>query len=279
MKGVTTADRLSHVLWLSGISGVGKTTAARALARQHDLRLYSLDSHTYEHAARLPTETRTLDELWVDTTPTSLAEWFESHARARFPLVVDDLLSLPADAPVIADGPQLLPQLIAPVLASRAKALFVVARPELQRRLVVERGSDLYERTRDSKRALENRLGRDEVLVARMKQAASRHGLSVIEVSEVAETRAAIDAHFLPLLRTWLAGGDRGDVAARRRDENDARLRQWRAHVTATEAGPAGEIEVACECDRPGCEQVVRIGLVEAEAVRAKTGLLIVSRH
>jgi len=31
------------------MSGVGKTTAARALARKHDLRLYSLDARTYEH--------------------------------------------------------------------------------------------------------------------------------------------------------------------------------------------------------------------------------------
>jgi hypothetical protein len=162
------ADDLSHVLWLGGMSGVGKN-GCPCLARHYDLRLYSLDSYTYEHAAQLPPEGRTLDELWVDTTPTALADWFERHSRERFALVLDDLRSLPRDAPVIADGPHLLTELLAPQLMSRARALYVVARPELQRRLVTERGSGLYRRTRDARRALENRLGRDEVLSSRIR--------------------------------------------------------------------------------------------------------------
>jgi len=75
---------LSEIFWLGGMSGVGKTTAARALARRHDLRLYSFDAHQFEHASRLPPETRTLDEIWVDTTPEELADWFEERCRERF---------------------------------------------------------------------------------------------------------------------------------------------------------------------------------------------------
>jgi len=68
------------------MSGVGKTTAARALARRHDLRLYSFDAHQFEHASRPLPETRTLDEIWVDTTPEELADWFEERCRERFGL-------------------------------------------------------------------------------------------------------------------------------------------------------------------------------------------------
>jgi hypothetical protein len=273
------ADDLAHVLWLGGMSGVGKTTAARALARHYDLRLYSLDSHTYEHAAKLPPEAHTLDELWVDTTPTALANWFENHSRERFALVLDDLHSLPRDAPVIADGPQLLPELIAPHVTSRARALFVVAQPELQRRLITTRGSGLYERTRDPKSALENRLGRDDVLSSRTQAAALEHGFTVVEVGDVTETSPAVEQHLRPLLQAWIARDDRGDVAGRRRDENDARFRQWRANVNATGASPAGEIDAACECERPGCAEILTIGLREAEAARTESRPLVANSH
>jgi hypoxanthine phosphoribosyltransferase len=261
------------------MSGIGKTTAARALARRYDLRLYSLDARTYQHAARLPPETRTLDELWVDTTPPELADWFERSSRDRFRLVVDDLLALPADAPVIADGPQLLPDLVAPLLASPRQALFVIARPELQQRLVKARGSDLYARTRDPERALENRLARDQLLAAHLRETAQVRGLTAVGVDDVSDTRPAIERHFEPFLRNWLAHGDLGDVSSRRRDENDARLKQWRAHLDATGAAPSGEIDLACECTRSGCDLIVRIGLIDAEASRAQSRPLVADAH
>ncbi len=51
------------------MGGVGKTTAARSIARRYDLRLYSVDSFTYAHAERLPKDARSLDEIWVNSTP------------------------------------------------------------------------------------------------------------------------------------------------------------------------------------------------------------------
>jgi hypothetical protein len=118
------------------MSGVGKTTAARAFATEHDLWLYSLDARTYEHEARMPRDSLTLDERWVDSTPEELADWFEDHARYRFRLVLTDLAEIPDDgAPVLVDGPQLLPELVS------GTTLFVVAAAELQRKLVIARGS------------------------------------------------------------------------------------------------------------------------------------------
>jgi hypothetical protein len=65
------------------MSGVGKTTAARAFAFEHDLWLYSLDARTYEHDAELPSESKSLDERWVDTTPERLARDAILAARIR----------------------------------------------------------------------------------------------------------------------------------------------------------------------------------------------------
>jgi hypothetical protein len=259
------------------MSGVGKTTAALTLAHRYDLRLYTIDARTYEHAAKLPADPRSLDEIWVDTTPETLADWFEEMSRERFRLVLEDLARVDDDAPVLVEGPQLLPGLVAP-LASPEHVVYVVARPELQQRLVQARGPGVSSRTRDPDRALANRLGRDVVLVSRLRASAAEHRFTLIEVREVEETLTAVEARLLPLLEPWLAR-PHGDVSSRRRDENDTRLRQWRSHVDAARIDDPGVVELACECDTPGCELAVPIGLAEAEAARSRGEPLLSPDH
>jgi len=271
-------DRLARVFWLGGMSGVGKTTAARALARRHDLRLYSFDAHNFAHAPHLPKETRTLDEIWVDMSPEELADWFEDRSRERFPLVLADLLALEDDAPVIVDGPQLLPELVAPLAASSQHVLYVVASRSMQEPLVRARGSGVSSQVRDPERARLNRLGRDEELVRRLRATAADHGFRVAAVRDVTETLPTIEQHFEPLLAEWTAA-PHGDVSSRRRDENDARLYQWRAYNDSLGVEPSGELDLACECDTPGCTLTVTTGLREAEAARARGGLLIAAAH
>lgn len=247
------------------MSGVGKTTAALTLAHRYDLRCYTIDARTYEHAAKLPPDKRTLDERWVDTTPEELANWFEDGSRERFTLILEDLAAIDDEAPVLVEGPQVLPDLV----PDFGQALFVVARPELQQRLVQARGPGVSARTRDPERALANRLGRDEILAERLRETAAEHGFAVVEVREVEETLPAVEARLLTLLEPWLAR-PHGDVGGRRREENDVRLRQWRSHVDAVGLENPGEIDLACECDRPGCELPIHTGLFAAEDARER---------
>lgn len=270
-------ERLARVFWLGGMSGVGKTTAARALARRHDLRLYSFDAHNFAHAPRLPKETRTLDEIWVEMTPEELADWFEEKSRERFPLVLADLLALEDEAPVIVDGPQLLPELVAPLAASPQHVLYVVASRSMQEPLVRGRGSGVSSKVRDPEQSRRNRLARDEELVRRLR-AAAPHGLRIAEVQDVRETLPTIERHFEPLLAGWISS-PHGDVSRRRRDENDARLFQWRAFNDSMGVEPSGELDFACECDTPGCALPVPSGLAEAEAARARGERLIAAMH
>jgi cytidylate kinase len=260
------------------MSGIGKTTAALTLAHRYDLRLYTVDARTYEHAAKMPAETRTLDEIWVETTPEILADWFESGSRERFRLILEDLERIEDDAPVLVEGPQVLPDLVAPLLSSPDRASYVVARPELQRQLVQARGPGVASRTSDPARALANRLGRDEVLTQRLRAGATEHGLTLVEVDRVEDTLPAVESRLLPRLEDWLAQ-PHGDVSARRREENDIRLRQWRSHVDAAGIENPGEAELACECDQPGCDSPVLIGLRGAEASRRSAEPLLSSAH
>ena len=271
------ASQLGHVLWLGGMSGVGKTTGARAVAHHYDLRLYSIDSYTYLHAqrtnpARQPAlasySILSLDELWVDPEPEAIVQRFVAATQERLELVIQDLLALPADAPILVEGPHLLPSLVAPLVTSPAQTLYLVADPTLQRDLVEKRGGAVSAQTSQPDRAHHNRLRRDQLLAQRVQQEAAELGLTVIEVDHPTATAPAIQSHFQPAIGAWLAQGDHGDATARRRDENDARLLQWRLHSERVPGAAAGELEFACECDRRGCDETVPLTLLAASSLR-----------
>lgn len=280
---------LAHVLWLGGMSGVGKTTNGRSVARKFDLRFYSLDSYTLdhhrnrvrpdEHPALASFDRLSLEELWVQTDGKEIADRFEAASRERFPFVVDDLLGLPNDAPILVDGPQLLPDLVAPLLPHADQALYLVADADLRRRLVVARGGGSHDRSSDPERAFANRLERDRILGERVRLSALEHGLTVMQVRDPVEAPGLIEAQFQRVLATWDARGDRGDVTARRREENDARLRQWRLYAENVPDAAVAEAQLACECDRPGCTVTVTLTLAEAESIRMRIEPFLAAEH
>ncbi len=230
--------------------GVGKTTAGRAVARRHDLWFYAVDARTYAHAEAMdaPGLHLTVDEMWLDRTPEQMADDFEAEARGRFPLILDDLRAIPADgAPVLVEGPQLPSELV------EGPVLFGAAAPELQRALMTARPSLTYSATSDHERALSNRVRRDELLADRL-----RARTAVVEIADVRETEPLADAFVREHAREWLARSDRGNVALRRRDDNDRRLDQWRRYAAHEARAREGTVELACECDRPGCAEVVQ---------------------
>ena len=245
------------------MSGVGKTTAARAVARRYDLWLYSLDARTYAHADRMkvPALSMTADELWLERTPEQMVDDFEAEARDRFQLVLDDLRAFPDDgAPVLVEGPQLQPDLV------EGPALFVTASTGLQGELIAARGSLTYARTRDPDVALANRVRRDELLAERL-----RVRVSVVEVADVPETEVLVERFVREHAREWIGRDDHGDVAARRRDDNDRRLDQWRRHAAVEPCARDGTLELACECERSGCMAAVGVAL-EASPARPLLG-------
>jgi 2-phosphoglycerate kinase len=281
---------LEHVLWLGGMSGVGKTTNGRAVARKYDLRFYSLDSYTLdhhrnrvrpdEHPALHSFDTLSVEELWVETNGREIADRFEAASGERFAFVLDDLRALPRDAPILVEGPQLLPDLVAPLVTSHScQALYLVADSRLQRRLVEQRGGTSYQRSSNPERGANNRADRDRILSERVREAAERYGLAVEEVRDPAEAPTLIEAHFRRVLDEWDLQGDRGDVSGRRRDENNARLRQWRMYADESGQTPDVELPLACECDNPGCNLTVSTTLRDAEKVRVLSSPLLAPAH
>jgi 2-phosphoglycerate kinase len=142
-------SRLRHVYWIGGASGSGKSTIARRLADKYGLRLYSTDEAMGDHARRwlledCPNLTEfvniSMDQRWVDRSPQTMLETFHWFQGEGFGLIIEDLLALPADQGVIAEGFRLLPHLVKPLLHDPSHCAWLLPTPEFRLAAFESRG-------------------------------------------------------------------------------------------------------------------------------------------
>jgi len=184
---------LSHVYWIGGGSGAGKSTIARRLAARHGLRLYATDDVMTDHARRASPEdcpalaefaAMDMDERWCHRDPVTMLETFHWYRGEGFGLIVEDLLRLPPDRGVIAEGFRLLPHLVQPWLAAHRRAVWLLPTPEFRRAAFERRGSlwNIAGRTSDPDRALRNLFERDRLFTDRLAVETRRRHLPAIRV-------------------------------------------------------------------------------------------------
>ncbi len=186
-------ERLAHVRWIGGGSGAGKSTIARTLAHEHGLRLYNSDATLADHVRRsCPTDhplieaflAMDMDERWVNRSPSVMLETFHGFQGEAFELIIEDLLALPDEPLVLAEGFRLLPRLVALLLSRPEQAVWLVPTPEFRRAAFDARGFtwEIPQRTGDPGRALANLLERDHLFTSQVAREASALQLAVIEV-------------------------------------------------------------------------------------------------
>jgi len=186
-------QRLRHVRWIGGGSGAGKSTIARTLAREHGLRLYSSDATLGDHVRRsTPIDhplieaflAMDMDERWVNRPPSVMLETFHGFQGEAFELIIEDLLALPDEPSILAEGFRLLPRLVAPNLSRSDQAVWLVPTPEFRRAAFDTRGFtwEIPQKTGDPERALANLLERDQLFTGLVAREASALQLTVIEV-------------------------------------------------------------------------------------------------
>jgi hypothetical protein len=260
----------SHVLWIGGGQGSGKSSIARALSRRFDLQLYNIDRRTWVHEARMPaTEFAMLsmDERWVHAEPGRMLEWFASTSRHRFRLVLEDLRELPGSPSVIVEGPQLFPTSVAAVLSNRDQALFLLPDPVEQRARLLARGP--LPGTSDGLRARANATERDLLITARFEREARELRLPTLSVDRPLDELIELAAE---RLRPAIERGPRtADLAALRRLENDVTATQVRLYrqSLAPMTLPDEPLAFECECGAAGCSDEIELTLTEYEAVSA----------
>jgi 2-phosphoglycerate kinase len=185
--------RLRHVYWIGGASGSGKSTIARRLADKHGLRLYSTDEATADHARRfVPAECpylvefikMTMDQRWVDRSPQTMLETFHWFHGEAFGLIIEDLLALPPDQGVVAEGFRLLPQFAKPLLHDRSHGVWLIPTVAFRQAAFESRGTmwSIPNKTSNPKRALANLLERDRLFTERLRDMVETAGLPAVEV-------------------------------------------------------------------------------------------------
>jgi 2-phosphoglycerate kinase len=185
--------RLGHVYWIGGGSGAGKSVTARRLAGQHGLSVYSTDEAMADHGRRFsPYEapllstfkTMDMDERWLLRSPQAMLDSFHWFHGELFSLIIEDLVRLPPEPGVIAEGFRLLPQLVKPLLAQPDHAVWLLPTPEFRRAAFTSRGSlwQIAGQTSDPDRALDNLLERDRLFTDLLRAETKRLELPAIEI-------------------------------------------------------------------------------------------------
>ena len=187
-------EQLQHVYWIGGGSAAGKSTIARRIAADHGLHVYSTDDAMADHARRSTLEEAPLlhkfiamnmDERWVNRSPETLLETFHWFQGEGFNLIVEDLLRLPREPRVIAEGFRLLPRLVEPLLSIRAHAVWLLPTPSFRQAVIEDRGGSSWgflSKTTDPERALRNLLERDRMFTDMLREETTRLQLHANEV-------------------------------------------------------------------------------------------------
>jgi hypothetical protein len=240
------------MIWIGGMQGAGKSTAAVRLAHAYDLPVHRIDLWTYDHVARLPTAS-TLDEE-LSWGPHAAAAAFEATGRARIPLVVADVLARElGGVAAVVEGPQLHPDAAG---AQRPGWSVWLLTDGTQTRRARDQRAALLPPDAAARSRIEALTERDEVLAARLRRALTDAALPVIEVPSTPDW-AAITDEIEACLTSALQQTPRltagRELTRQRRLENLAAVRQGRLWQQAEGISALPPFRFACECGRSGC--------------------------
>lgn len=193
---MTDSSDVSHVRWIAGGTGAGKSTVSRILAERYRLEVYNGDLAEHYYLQRMDPRRQprmaagarmTPEERLTGRTGKDLFESMGSRFGENFPFMLEDLVAMSGRGTVLADDFRTRPSDVAPLLEWREQAVFLLPTAEFRREKLTERYADPA-RARanwgsfDPRRALEMRLERDRYFDAELRAEAAAFGLPVIEV-------------------------------------------------------------------------------------------------
>jgi hypothetical protein len=125
-----------------------------------------------------------------------------SWSQERFPMVIDDPLTMPGTGTIVAEGAGLFPEKVAPHLSDPRAAIWLVASAEFIRHVRNTRGEGVTALTSNRQQAFENLVARDVLMAQHVRRQAEERGLTVVNVDgdSIADVARTVERHFAPLL-------------------------------------------------------------------------------
>ncbi len=194
---------LSHVRWLGGSTCSGKSSIAYMLAQAYNLQVYHYDKQEVDHIARSNDTERfsainkfmamTMDERWVLRTPMEMADNAIMAWAQRFPHVIDDLLAMPTNKTILAEGPGLFPQLVKPYLSNPFHALWLIASNKVIRDVRTQRPTGIRTETSNPHRAIDNLIERDLIIASYIKDQSFDANLKTLNITFAEPIMATVE--------------------------------------------------------------------------------------
>ena len=205
----------AHILWIGGPPDGGKTSIAASLAQRHGLQVYHFDRHELDHFARAdPARQPALyaahpdrmgpEERWLGSSPEEMTWRTIACWSERCDMALADLRAMPSSPLIVAEGPGFFPALIAPLLADRRRAIWLIPSEAFKRASVIRRDKLNGVPTSDPARARENLIRRDRLMGEQARRDVADLGMLMHEIDGTRDLEAMIalvEAQFAP----WLA--------------------------------------------------------------------------
>jgi hypothetical protein len=210
LTGDELRRRLSHVYWIGGSPCSGKSSIVERLSARHAFHSYRADDAFPAHMAQATASAQphlyriarmNWDEIWGRPVEVLLQDEIAAY-REEWDMIVDDLLALPDELPVIAESAALLPERVQGVLSERRRAIWIVPTEAFQRETYSQRGEwvgEILARCTRPEQSFENWMARDAAYARWVSRQAGRLGLRVLTVSGercIDENAAIVEAHF-----------------------------------------------------------------------------------
>jgi hypothetical protein len=214
------AEALSHVLWIAGSPCSGKSTISHAITRIYVFLDYHVDALSGNHFERRIAEgdaeataflKMSMDQRWIQRPiETLVQETIQSWTR-DFRLVVEDLLALPKENIIVAEG-NFFPGSVGPYLSRPHQAIWLVptntfceqARRRKQAELIRrQKRHGVYNEGSEPEKRMRNLIDRDCQLAHYVKQQAEEMHLPFYEVDgsrSLEEMTELVERHFDPYL-------------------------------------------------------------------------------
>lgn len=198
-------EPFAHILWIGGPPDGGKTSIAASLAQRHEPDHFArADPARHPELYAAHPDRMGPEERWLGSSPEEMARRTIACWSERCDMALDDLRAMPRSPMIVAEGPGFSPVCIAPLLADRRRAIWLLPAEGFKCASVIRRDKLGTVPLSDLARGRENLIRRDLLLGEQVRREVAALGLTVHEIDDtrhLAAMIALVEARFAP----WLA--------------------------------------------------------------------------